>query len=36
MKLTIERGATFENNSYMEVKVITQNKLSRAFAKEHL
>jgi len=32
MKLIIEREATFENNSDMEVKV-TQTKLSRAFLK---
>jgi len=33
MKSIIERGATFENNSDMEVKV-TQKQLSRAFVKE--
>jgi len=33
MKLTIEREATFENNSDMKVKV-TQKKSSRAFVKE--
>jgi len=33
MKSIIEREATFENNSDMEVKV-TQNKLRRAFVKE--
>jgi len=33
MKLIIEREATFENNSDMEVKV-TQKQLSRAFVKE--
>jgi len=33
MKSIIEREATFENNSDMEVKV-TQKKLSRAFVKE--
>jgi len=33
MKSIIEREATFENNSDMEVKV-TKKKLSRAFAKE--
>jgi len=33
MKSIIEREATFENNSDMEVKV-TQIKLSRAFVKE--
>jgi len=33
MKLIIERDATFENNSDMEVKV-TQKQLSRALVKE--
>jgi len=33
MKSIIEREATFENNSDMEVKV-TQKQLSRAFVKE--
>jgi len=33
MKSIIERVATYENNSYMEVKV-TQKKSSRAFVKE--
>jgi len=33
MKLIIEREATLENNSDMEVKVI-QKQLSRAFVKE--
>jgi len=33
MKLIIEREATFENNSDMEVKE-THKKLSRAFVKE--
>jgi len=33
MKSIIEREATLENNSDMEVKV-TQKKLSRAFVKE--
>jgi len=33
MKSIIEREATFENNSHMEVNV-TQNKLSLAFVKE--
>jgi len=33
MKLIIEREATFENNSDMEVK-ITQKKSSRAFEKK--
>jgi len=33
MKSIIEREATFENNSDMEVKV-TQRQLSRAFVKE--
>jgi len=34
MKSIIEREATFENNSDMEVKV-TQKQLSRAFVKEN-
>jgi len=33
MELIIERKATFENNSDIEVKV-TQKKISRAFVKE--
>jgi len=33
MKSIIEREATFENNSDMEVKV-TQNQLSRAFVQQ--
>jgi len=34
MKSIIEREATFENNSDMEVKV-TQKHISRALVKEH-
>jgi len=34
MKSIIEREATFENNSDMDVKV-TQKQLSRAFVRKH-